>query len=367
MRRIAFLAEAPAGEEVDAGRALALPAPLSLVGPSGRLFAQMLRSAGLARVDDPPAGWGVEYDAIGVRRLMWERSGHWVGNVWPARLENDDFAVLFGSAAVARGEGWAEPEWHAAGYGWLRPEFRPALAVLALELVAFQPDVVVTFGAAATWALTGETAVRECSGTRMMANRVVPGTPVYPTLHPAHVLQDFRMLNRVVDDIRKASEGIEAAPRNLWLEPDIADMERWWNEIGRDAPLLAVDIETTRGQVECVGFAARDGAICVPLVDWRSPTRSYWPHVGAELKAWNQIAAWLASPNPKVMQNGLYDVAWLWGQMGLPVVNYCHDTRLMAHVLDPEMPKSLAYLGATYAVPPGPWKLLRHGEEKRDA
>src|SRR5579859_5915190 len=113
MLRLAFLAEAPSGEEADAGRVLALPAPLSLVGPSGRLFGQMLRSAGIARVDQPPSQWRRDYDAVGLRSLMWERSDHWVGNVWPERLENDDFGKLFGSATEARQGGWAEPEWYA--------------------------------------------------------------------------------------------------------------------------------------------------------------------------------------------------------------------------------------------------------------
>lgn len=367
MTKLAFLAEAPAGEECDAGRALALPAPLCLVGPGGRLFGQMLRSAGLSRTDDPPDDWGRAYDAVGLRRLMWERSDHWVSNVWPVRLEGDDFGKLFGPATEARANGWAEPEYYARGYGWLRPEYRLALDLLAIELAVYNPDIVVTMGAAATWALTGEPSIRECAGVRMTANRVVPGCPVYPTLHPAHVLQDFRMLNRGVEDIQRAAAGVAPQPRNLWLEPDLQDMRRWWDEIGRHASMLAVDIETTRGQIECVGFAGAGGAICVPFVDWRSSNRSYWPHAGAEKDAWDMVEAWLTSRAPKVFQNGLYDVSWLWGHMGIRVTNYTHDTRLMAHVLDPEMPKSLAYLGATYATPPGAWKLARYADEKRDA
>ena len=372
MTKIAFLVDAPAGEECDAGRVLSLPA-LSLVGASGRLFGQMLRSAGLARVGDPPKDWGREYDAIGLRALMWERSDHWVGNAWQERPENDDFANLFGGAGEARRDGWAEPEYYARGYGWLRPEFRGALDVLSVEMAVFNPDVVVTMGAAATWALTGEAAIRETHGVRMIANRVIPGVPVYPTLHPTHILQDFRMLSRCIEDIRRASIGVVAQPRELWLEPDLTDMRRWWREFGERAPMLAVDIETAFGQIECIGFSGRGGdqdnaaAIVVPFVDYRSSTRSYWPHAGAELDAWNMVEKWLTSPAPKVMQNGLYDVAWLWGQYGIRVANYRHDTRLMAHILDPEMPKSLAYLGATYTTPPGPWKLYRHGEEKRDA
>jgi hypothetical protein len=372
-RRLAFLAEAPAGEEVDAGRALSLPAPIPLVGPSGRLFAQMLRGAGIARTDPPPAQWGRELDAIGLRAHMWERSDHWIGNVWDVRLEGDDASVLFASATEARAGGFGEAEWYAQGYGWLRPEYRPALARLARELAGFAPDAVVTLGAAATWALTGEIGVKECQGTRMIAQRVVPGVPVYPTLHPAHVIQDFRMLQTVTNDIERAARGVMPWARKLYLEPDLQDLGWWWTEYGCRAALLSVDIENMYGQVDCISFAARpDGvtvstAMCIPFVDWRSPNRSYWPTAMAELKAWNTVEAWLNTPTAKVFQNGLYDVSWLWGRMGLRVRNYRHDTRLMQHIVDPEMPKSLAFMGPVYTVPPGPWKLMRTGEEKRDA
>lgn len=368
-RRLAFLAEAPAAEECDAGRVLRLPSPLPFVGASGRLFAQMLRGAGLSRTDDPPPGWHPEYDTIGLRRHMWERSDHWIGNVWHERLDDDDFGRLFAPATEAREGSFGEAEWYAQGYGWLRPIHREAFARLAQELGDFAPSAVVTLGAAATWALTGECSIKECQGARMTATRVLPGVPVYPTLHPAHVIQDFRMMQRVTEDIERAARGVEPWPRNLWLEPDLKDMQRWWDEIGSRANLLAVDIETMRGQIDCVGFAASAGAICVPFVDWRAPSRSYWATATSELKAWNIVESWLASPVPKVFQNGLYDVSWLWGRMGLRVKNYRHDTRLMQHIHDPEMPKSLSFLGPTYTVVPGPWKLLnRHGEEnKRDA
>lgn len=365
-RRIAFLAEAPAGEEVDAGRVLGLP-PVPLVGAAGRLFANMLRGAGLARTDPPPAGWRRDLDIIGLRTHMWERSDHWIGNLWDDGLDGGDVSPLFAPAGEARAGGYGEAEWYAQRYGWLRPEHRPAFPRLARELVAFGPDAVVALGAAATWALTGEIGVKECQGTRMIANRVVPGVPVYPTLHPATVIADFRMLQAVTNDIERAARGVVPWPRKIYLEPDLQDMEWWWTEIGSKSSLLSVDIETMRGQVDCVGFAGNTGSICVPFVDWRAPTRSYWPTAHAELRAWNHVESWLNSPISKVFQNGLYDVSWLWGKMGLRVLNYCHDTRLMQHIHDPEMPKSLAFLGPVYTVPPGPWKLMRTGEEKRDA
>lgn len=369
--RIAFVAEAPAGEEEDAGRVLGTP-PVPLVGPSGRLFARMLRAAGLARPDAPPAGWRPELERLGLRRMLWARSDHWVGNVWPQRLAGDELASIFAGAAEAKAGQFNDPEHHARGYGWLRPPHRNALGHLGAALGAWAPDVVVPFGPGALWALTGHTSVVEARGIPTRSTRALPGCFVVPTLHLAHVLQDYRMMGTVIGDIelaaRVARDGIDPVKRELVIEPSLGAMRQWWQDHGAGAPSLSVDIETTRSQVSCVGFASDPtNAICVPFVDWRQPTRSYWPTLDAELEAWGLVADWLASPVPKVFQNGLFDVSYLHGRCGLGVVNYCEDTRLMQHILHPELPKSLAFMGSTYAHPPGAWKLLRHDEEKRDA
>ena len=51
----------------------------------------------------------------------------------------------------------------------------------------------------------------------------------------------------------------------------------------------------------------------------------------------------------KVGQNFTYDLSWLWHLYGIRVNNYSQDTRLLSHALYPELPKSLEFLGATYA------------------
>ncbi len=63
---------------------------------------------------------------------------------------------------------------------------------------------------------------------------------------------------------------------------------------------------------------------------------------------------------PKVFQNGMYDMQYLWS-MGLTVVNPRHDTMLLHHSLVPEMLKGLGFLGSIYTSEPA-WKLMRHDE-----
>ena len=370
---IAFIADAPAAEEVDAGNSLGT-APVPLVGPSGRLFGRLLRMSGLARTDEPPRDWGDEFLRLGLRPLLWERSDHFIGNVWPYKLADNELRSLFAPAQEAKDGGYGEAEWHMGGYGWLRSEHRPALRDLGAALPQ-EITTVVPLGAAALWAFTGSSAITESRGTVLRASRILPGVKLVPTLHPTHALQDYRFLGVVAADLARAA--LEATTpdtilhrtaRELWVEPGLGDLALWWDRYGAHAESLSVDIETQHGQIDCIAFASDPvHSICVPFVDWRKPSRSYWGRPSDEHAAWEWVAGALASPIPKVFQNGLFDLAYIWGKMGLPVVNYCHDTRLAGHVLQPELPKSLAFLGSMYAHPPGAWKTLRMGEEKRDA
>lgn len=364
-----FVGEAPSDEEMEAG--------LPLVGPSGRMFGTILRMAGLTRTDPIPADFHADLATKrrGLRPLLWERSHHTVTNVFDFKLDDNDVRSICASAPSAKDEGFADDGWHVPGAGYLRPDFRRHLDRLADEVRAADPAVIVPLGATALWAFTGSGAIVESRGTVLRASRVAPGTKLVPSLHPAHVIQDYRMLSTVVADLSRAAREatnrdhiLHRGARELWIEPSLDDLDLWWRERGSKSSRLSIDIETPRGQISCVGLGADAvSAICVPFVDWRSPSRSYWPNPEAEVKAWEWLDFALGSPIRKVLQNGSFDVYWLLLEMGVRLVNYRDDTRLMHHALYPELPKSLAYMGSCYGSPPGPWKLLRSGEEKRDA
>lgn len=372
--KLAFVAEAPSHEEVIAGE--------PLVGPSGRLLWRMLRMAGIARTDQFPTSFRPDMRAHGLQPLLWARKDHLVTNVWRHQIEDNDLAKLFSNRSVA--DSWErEPSelsrWHAPGYGYLKPEFRSDLYRLKESLEYFAPECIIPLGAGALWAFTGSTSIDASRGIVQRATRIAPGSKIVPTLHPAHVLADYRLLGTVVADIHKAvvevaepGRIIHRASREFWIAPSIEDLALWEKSCD-GCPWLACDIETNRGQITCIGFGARNrqgfhSAICVPFVDYRKAHRSYWSTLVEELAAWDWVAEMLMSPAPKVFQNGLYDLAYLWGKMGLKVNNYRHDTRLMQHVLQPELPKSLGFIGSTYCQPPLAWKALRSmEEEKREA
>jgi len=72
---------------------------------------------------------------------------------------------------------------------------------------------------------------------------------------------------------------------------------------------------------------------------------------------------------PKVFQNGLYDIAFLWRAYGIRTMGGSDDTMLLHHALQPESLKGLGFLGSVYTNH-GAWKSERKGTEttiKRDA
>ena len=58
---------------------------------------------------------------------------------------------------------------------------------------------------------------------------------------------------------------------------------------------------------------------------------------------------------PKLFQNGLYDIAFLWRAYGIGVMGCAEDTMLLSHSLQPESLKGLGYLGSIYT-DHGAWK-----------
>jgi uracil-DNA glycosylase family 4 len=262
-----------------------------------------------------------------------------------------------------------------------------ALDRLASEIAGCAPTVIVPLGGyALSTMLSGGSGTR---GSPALANAVAPGTKLLPTYHPGDILAQYKLLPLFIGDLIKAAAEAEKGPelvvpwREFTVEPTLKDFEDWVHGSYKTladsrgklfpalsyCPWLSVDIETGWGQITSIAFAPdREHSICIPFVDPRKPSRSYWATHAEECEVWQLVKKVLESPVPKVGQNFSYDVYWLLTDMGIRVKNYCHDTRLMSHALYPELPKDLGSLAAAYSELPG-WKSWggRGKEEKRDA
>lgn len=336
------------------------------VGESGKLLYATLCKVGII---EPGDVWAKRRHNPSPRQMLklWRESGIFLTNVVDERPPNNKIEALCASKADVGGKDYPLPPLRPGKY--LRPEYLHNLDRLREELLTVKPNLVVALGNTALWALTGQNKITSYRGT-VLESTMVPGLKVLPTFHPAAILRGWGNHPVFLADFMKASHeqhspDISFPRRLIWIEPTWEDLPEWHAKIMAQ-PELAVDIETSNGQITCIGFSTETEAWVFPFVDQRKPGYSYWPTAREERAAWEVVYDICTSNVPKVLQNGLYDVQWTIRKANMPMRNFLHDTLLMHHVLHPELPRSLEFMGSIYTNSPA-WKILRTGHSfKRD-
>lgn len=260
---------------------------------------------------------------------------------------------------------------------FVRAEFVPELERLYKEIYEVDPNLVIALGNTPLWALCGVTGISKLRGCTRESTRGITGLKVLPTYHPAAVLRQWELRSVTVIDLFKAKREAEfpevrRPEREIWIEPGIEDIERFYNEHICGCDLLSVDIETAGESITCIGFAPSTRiALVIPFYDARTKNRSYWPSQHIEKQVWDIIRTCLADRSlPKLFQNATFDVAFLWRSMGIKTYNVAEDTMLLHHALQPESLKGLGFLGSVYAADgESAWKVEHKHDTtiKRDA
>lgn len=344
---IVFVGEAPGANEVRKGK--------PFVGWSGRELNKMLKIAGIIRGETMQTNvFNFQLPGNDLKELAVTKKVV-VQLVSDYSAEADDYG--YGDWAltyVQRGQ-YVPP---AMAY--------PALDRLRDEIEAVQPNVIVPLGQTALWAVMQGGGITKSRGN-IMDSVLVPGVKVIPTFHPAYLIRNPKARVIVLGDLNKVkhqsnSREVIMPTRDLWLAPTLDDLDEFKRRYIDGADYLSVDIETYRGQVECIGFAPDPlHAVVVPFVDRANSGRSFWKTAEDEVAALNWCEGLLNDRNiPKIEQNGSYDTQWLWEKLKIKTYNYSEDTRLLHHALYPELPKSLAFLGSAYENEKA-WKSLRTG------
>lgn len=261
------------------------------------------------------------------------------------------------------------------GSKYVRVEFEPELDRLADEILSHDPNLVVCLGNSALWALAGRTGITKLRGTTLLSTHTAADFKLLPTYHPAAVLRQWDLRPTVIADLMKASREsgypeIRRPRREIYIEPDLRDVEEFIASHIVGCDILSVDIETVGQRVTCIGFGPRaDIAIVIPFDDPRSKSGSYWPTREAENQCWALVRRVLEDGKiRKLFQNGAYDISFLWRAYGIRTFGAVEDTMLLSHALHPESLKGLGYLGSIYS-DEGSWKHMRQkeGTIKRDA
>jgi uracil-DNA glycosylase len=255
---------------------------------------------------------------------------------------------------------------------YVRREFDSELDRLGSELLDIDPHLVLCLGNTAMWAMLGRTTISKLRGTTNISSHTVSGYKVLPTYHPAAIFRQFELRPTVVIDLMKAAREqeypeIRRPKREIWIEPTLEDIDEFDKRYITHCSRLAVDIETAGSVITCIGFAPSERrAIVIPFTDPRKLGSSYWPTHAHEHSAWKAVSAILQRSTPKVFQNGLYDIAFLWRAYGIKVYGADEDCMLLHHALQPESLKSLGFLGSIYANESAWKQMAKHETIKRD-
>jgi DNA polymerase len=353
--KILLVGEAWGETEAEFGRPFA--------GASGReLFSMLSEATGHepALASHCLAAHGYEWLR---RREQWlAEASIAMTNVLALRPQGNNLASLCRTKPELKSRGLVPDRPEIIPGKYLHPRYQPELDRLQAEIAAIKPNIVVALGNTACWALANRTNIGSIRGA---ISPSLYGPKLLPTYHPAAMMRVWSWRPIIIADLIKAWREskwpeIRRPEREILTSPTIEEVEAWTaRTLAKPPRLLANDIETARGFITMMSFAAspQDG-IVIPFASLQAPNGCYWPTQAQEERAWACICALLSSPIPKLYQNGMYDLQYEAWRMRLPVRNVAEDSMLLHHSIMPEMLKGLGFLGSIYSQEPA-WKLMR--------
>ncbi len=346
--KIMLVGEAPGGEEERLGE--------PFVGSSGQELTNLLKEAGIAREEcyltnvfmDRPKGNKFHFE--------WCRG----------KKEVSDEYLLIRDNLVKECPSFDWPNkytWSSVAQGkYVMPVHLGELQRLREEIAQVKPNLIVALGGTPLWALLGTSGITKLRGA-VAESSLCPGQKILPTFHPAYIQRNWADRLTLVVDLMKAKDQmafpeILRPERLVWIRPSLNDMEEFFEKHLKNCALIAFDTETKRDQITCISFAPNPWlAIVIPFVN-KEPPYNYWIDPADETAAWRFVQKVLNSKVPKLAQNGLYDLQYLWHSHGISVRNFQEDTMLLHHSLYLELPKGLGFLGSIYTEEVA-WKLMR--------
>jgi hypothetical protein len=351
-----------------------------MTGSSGHELARMLIETGILSTPLPKKHEINKLGEIVEQKLSpeeldlwWNKQQIFFTSVLPFHPPGNKAINLCGDKKEVGGKFYTRPALELGKY--LYPEYLPELDRLAEEIKSVKPNLVIALGNMACWALLNRTSITSIRGTTTEC-LLVPGVKVLPTFHPSMVLRQWSNRPIMLADLLKAKREMEfpeirRPEREILVNPSLDDIDHyikhceatWDNRSSDDDLIMAIDIETKGKQITMISFSIdKQFALVIPFYDESLPGGNYWEHAFQEVKAFKYVNILLSLPFPKLFQNGMYDLQYLF-RYGFRPVNCLHDTMLLHHAILPEMQKGLGFLGSIYTNEAS-WKLLRRVRAK---
>jgi len=236
-----------------------------------------------------------------------------------------------------------------------KPLMEEYLEQLKKEIEDYKPNVILTLGHTALWAVCGTRNLKNFRGS-LLESTLHPGTKVIPTFSPSSVNAKMEWAFPVVMDMRKLkrhqnSAGMPPDNRVIIADATLAQFKNYAHVLINDPTItqFACDIETTppNSHISRISFSHDpDFGMSIPILSGHMPV-----HPGTqEAEIWDLLSQVLTCGKLIIWQNGTYDLLVLWknnGILGFDPNNVnatIADTLVAAHVCWPELERGLGFL-----------------------
>lgn len=204
---------------------------------------------------------------------------------------------------------------------------------------------------------------------------------VIPVYHPSYLMRarwtgtgNDRADNALtwIGDLKKAKEiadrGWQRPVERFAIQPTVDQVVEFVENALTGNRLIAIDIETAgfnpkNDSIVCVGMAtSAEDAICIPFYhtgrrpngDLYTPHTPYWNP--ADRKVVEHAIRRVLKEGRQLYQNSLFDVNYLQeAGYEVDVAKVEHDTMLLHHAVNPELPHNLGFITSVYGHTPY-WK-----------
>lgn len=229
-----------------------------------------------------------------------------------------------------------------------KPELVAWIEELRVELETNRPNVIVALGAYALWALTGIKKISEVRGY-VIQSTLVPGIKVIPTYHPQAVNHEWKLFPVSVFDVRKAvfHSNSKHMPKDTtrYIAPSSYEMFMDYLEtIRANKKRFAFDIEAHIGTAYPYLLGVADSPN-FGMSFYNVKNNNATINARQEAQLWYKFGQ-IGKECESIMHNASYDKAVMWHHHGVLLENVYMDTLIAAHVVWPEFPRDLGFLGS---------------------
>lgn len=224
-------------------------------------------------------------------------------------------------------------------------------------------NVIVAAGLPALMALTDFNSISKYRGYVCATTKLRETKKLIPTNSFTHAVRAYLSRYTIQTDLKKTK--IQSASPEI-IRPDIKivydysgleELIQWFEYLAAGC-ILSFDIEVINYEIASISFAITDNiSVVVPIGN--SDLKPEGWSIEEEAVIWRWIQKLLGTEDiPKVAQNGMFDIHFLATNMGILVRGPLHDTMIGHHIIYPELPKGLGFIGSIYCGAQEYWKDL---------